>query len=98
MSGSLVASLGQTFWDERSRFYQNTLVDTLTPFSDRVAHGLRTLEQGGLTEPQSWAVIWRQVMVQSDMLSLNDFFVFSTFGFTLSIAIVWMARSPRKPG
>ena len=96
MSGSLMASLAQTFWDQRSRFYQNKLVDTLTPFQDRVRDAVDGLHQGGLSGDQPWAVVWHQVIVQADMLSLNDFFYVSSFGFALSIAIVWLARSPKK--
>jgi DHA2 family multidrug resistance protein len=96
MSGSLMASLAQTFWEQRSRFYQNKLVDTLTPFQDRVRGTVDGLHQSGLAGDQSWAVVWHQVIVQADMLSLNDFFYVSSFGFALSIAIVWLARSPKK--
>jgi DHA2 family multidrug resistance protein len=96
MSGSLMASLAQTFWDQRSRFYQNKLVDTLTPFQDRVRDAVDGLHQGGFSGDQPWAVIWHQVIVQADMLSLNDFFFASSAGFALSIAIVWLARSPKK--
>ncbi|MCI3208664.1 MULTISPECIES: DHA2 family efflux MFS transporter permease subunit [Pandoraea] len=96
MSGSLVASLAQTFWDHRSRVYQNRLVDHLSPFRDVVTHHVDTLRAAGLTDTQAWAVIWRQTVVQADMLSLNDFFLMSSLGFTLSIGIVLMARSPKR--
>ncbi|MDR5752614.1 MULTISPECIES: DHA2 family efflux MFS transporter permease subunit [unclassified Caballeronia] len=96
MSGSLMASLAQTFWDRRSRFYQNKLIDTLTPFQDRVRDAVDGLQQHGFSGNQPWAILWHQVIVQADMLSLNDFFFLSSIGFALSIAVVWLARSPKK--
>jgi MFS transporter, DHA2 family, multidrug resistance protein len=96
MSGSLVASLAQTFWDQRSRFYQNRLVDALTPFHERIAATFDTFRQGDVADEQPWVLIWRQVVVQADMLSLNDFFLLSTCGFTLSVGIVWLARGQKQ--
>lgn len=97
MSGSLLASLAQTFWDQRSRFYQNRLVDTLAPMQDRIGSMLDTLGQAGLTQQQSWAALWRQVGIQADMLALNDFFLLSSAGFALSIGVVWLARAQKTP-
>lgn len=96
MSGSLVASLAQTFWDHRSRFYQNRLVDQLSPFRDAVTHQIDVLRAAGFADAQAWAVVWRHTMMQADMLSLNDFFLISSLGFTLSVGIVLMARAPKQ--
>jgi MFS transporter, DHA2 family, multidrug resistance protein len=96
MSGSLVASLAQTYWDRRSRVYQNALVDTLTPYHDRVTGAIDALHSGGMPGEQAWAAVWHALIVQANMLSLNDFFLISSLGFTLSIGIVWLARSPKK--
>jgi MFS transporter, DHA2 family, multidrug resistance protein len=96
MTGSLVASLAQTFWDQRSRFYQNRLVDTLTPFHERVAATFDTFRQGDVADERPWVLIWRQVVVQADMLSLNDFFLLSTYGFALSVGIVWLAHAQKQ--
>ncbi|CAB3748987.1 DHA2 family efflux MFS transporter permease subunit [Paraburkholderia humisilvae] len=95
LSGSVIASLAQTFWDQRSRFYQNKLVDTLTPFHDGLSAAVGTLHQGGFSDAESSALIWHQLVVQADMLSLNDFFFLSSIGFALTIVIVWLARSPQ---
>lgn len=96
MSGSLIASLAQTFWDERARFHQTHLVEALTPFNDTTTATIAQLGRTGFGEDQVWAVIARQLDVQAHMLSLNDFFLFSTFAFTAALAIVWFARAPRK--
>lgn len=98
MAGSLVASLAQTFWDQRARFHQNHLVDRLSPVGDRVEAAVNMLTGGGLSREQAWAVIDRSVEVEAHMLSLNDFFYFSTFAFAATLAIVWLAERPRRPG
>ncbi len=95
MAGSLVASLASTYWDERSRYYQNVLVDSATPARPAVQDTLNALAGAGLDEPQSWGVIWNGLKTQADMLALNDFFLWSSLAFALSIALVWLARHPR---
>ncbi|RKP46792.1 DHA2 family efflux MFS transporter permease subunit [Trinickia fusca] len=96
MSGSLIASLAQTFWDQRARFHQTYLVRTLTPLNDQTAAAIARLKSGGFGEDQAWAIVARQLDVQAHMLSLNDFFYFSSFAFIATLAIVWLARAPRK--
>jgi MFS transporter, DHA2 family, multidrug resistance protein len=97
MSGSLIASLAQTFWDQRSRVHQNHLIDNLTTFQERVTSVTEKLGMAGLNNAQAWAVIHHHILVQADMLALNDFFTLSGLGFTVSIGIVWLARSQHQP-
>jgi DHA2 family multidrug resistance protein len=96
MSGSLIASLAQTFWDQRTRFHQTHLVESLTPFNAPTQSAIGTMRQGGLSEGQAWAVIHDGLDVQAHMLALNDFFYFSSFAFLAALAIVWFARAPKK--
>lgn len=37
-------------------------------------------------------MIERQIDLQADMLSLNDFFLFSAFAFAAALGIMWLAR------
>lgn len=96
MAGSLMASLAQTFWDQRARFHQTYLVETLNPFNENTSATLARLRQGGLSEDQAWGVIARQLDGQTHMLSLNDFFLASAFAFIAALTIIWFARAPRK--
>ena len=96
MAGSLMASLGQTFWDDRTRFHQNHMVQTLTPFNEQTSIVVARLHSVGFSDSQAWALIARQVEVQSRMLSLNDFFYVSSFAFALALGIIWFARAPHK--
>ncbi|PRC94086.1 DHA2 family efflux MFS transporter permease subunit [Solimicrobium silvestre] len=96
MSGSLMASLAQTFWDQRSRFHQTHLVSQLTPLNDYVASTISTLKQTGFSETQAWGLIARELDIQAHMLSLNDFFLLSTLLFSATLGVVWLARGPRK--
>lgn len=93
MSGSLIASLAQTYWDQRSRYYQNVLVDALHDDHPVIQQGLNQLNNQHLDTRQSWFVIWRETIVQADMLALNDFFLWSSLGFALAIALIWFAKS-----
>ena len=94
MAGSLMASLAQTFWDQRARFHQTHLVEKLTPVD--TAATMTSLRQGGLSEDQAWGVVARQLDVQAHMLSLNDFFRVSAVAFIAALVIVWFAHAPRK--
>ncbi|AOA58924.1 DHA2 family efflux MFS transporter permease subunit [Acinetobacter larvae] len=95
MAGSLIASLAQTYWDQRSRYYQNVLVDSLEDSRPAVATTMQQMTAQGLTEQQSWQVIWRETIIQADMLALNDFFLWSSIAFALSIVVIWFARNPQ---
>lgn len=96
MSGSLIASLAQTFWDERSRFHSTHLVERLSAWDGRSGAALAALRSAGLSDDQAWRVIASAQDVQAHMLALNDFFCFSSFAFLGTLAILWFARAPRK--
>ncbi|WP_241911810.1 DHA2 family efflux MFS transporter permease subunit [Telmatospirillum siberiense] len=96
MAGSLLASLAQTFWDQRARFHQTHLIEKLTPFNEQTAATIARLRQGGVSEDQAWGVVAHQLDVQAHMLSLNDFFLFSAVAFMAALAIVWFASVPRN--
>jgi DHA2 family multidrug resistance protein len=96
MSGSLIASMAQTFWDDRARFHQTHLVERLGLAAEHSEAAKALLKQAGLGESPSWSVIARTLDVQAHMLSLNDFFYFSSFAFLATLAILWLAKSPKK--
>jgi len=96
MCGSLMASLAATFWDERSRLYQNHMADALAPGRPGPGRALEALTQAGLDRGQALGMLWRQLQVQADMLALNDFFLVSSVAFAASGALVWLARHPRR--
>lgn len=94
MSGALFSSIAQTLWDRRARVHQSHLVDGLTALDDTTAQSLGALHGAGLSTQQAWGVIDRQLTVQANMLSLNDFFYLSMVLFALALGLVWLARSP----
>ncbi len=96
MSGSLIASLAQTFWDNRARFHQTHLAERLSAFDERSSDTLAVLGSTGLSDVEAWSVIARAHDVQAHMLALNDFFFFSCFAFLGALAILWFAHAPRK--
>jgi len=94
MSGSLIASLAQTFWDQRARFHQTHLVEKLTAMNDGTNQAVSSLQGMGLSHEQAWAGIAQKLDIQAHMLSLNDFFYLSMWLFMAALALVWFARSP----
>jgi DHA2 family multidrug resistance protein len=97
MSGSLIASLAQTFWDQRARFHQTHLVQRFTPSNDQTSTTIHALMQAGFSENQAWGVLARELDIQAHMLSLNDFFLVSAVLFSITLGLIWFARGPRKP-
>jgi MFS transporter, DHA2 family, multidrug resistance protein len=93
MSGSLLASLGQTFWDQRARVHQIHLIDSLGA-NDQATVTVQVLREVGFGDDQAWALISRQTGMQAHMLALNDFFYASTFAFAFALGIIWLARRP----
>lgn len=96
MSGSLIASLAQTYWDQRSRYYQNVLVDALPNDLPTVRHGLNELTIQNFNTPQSWSLIWKETVIQADMLALNDFFLWSSILFAFSVGLIWFLKNPHS--
>jgi MFS transporter, DHA2 family, multidrug resistance protein len=94
MSGALFSSIAQTLWDRRARVHQNHLVDGLSALHPDTAQLVDTLRATGLSMQQVWGVIDRQLAIQSNMLSLNDFFYLSMILFAMALGLVWLARSP----
>jgi len=94
MSGALFSSIALTLWDRRARVHQNHLVDGLSTLNDNTAQSVAALHSSGLSTQQIWAAIDRQVTIQANMLSLNDFFYLSMVLFALALGLVWLARSP----
>ena len=93
MAGSLIASLAQTFWDQRSRYYQNVLVDSLGTDRAPVRESINQMTEAGFSTEQSWSLVWHETVIQADMLALNDFFMWSSVAFALSIGVIWFARN-----
>jgi len=91
MSGSLLASLAQTFWDERSRVYQNQLVGHIQNYNNIIYDYFHNVSNR-INSQQFIAIIYRQLIEQADMLALNDFFFLSCMFFLASGIIVWFTK------
>jgi len=95
MSGALFSSIAQTLWDRRARLHQSHLVDRLSALDDTTAQTLAALHGAGLSLQQAWAALERQLGLQANLLSLNDFFRLSAVLFALALGLVWLARTPQ---
>jgi len=91
-AGSFGTSIATTFWDHRATLHHAQLVERLSTADPASAQALANLQAGGLSEPQSYAMLNRIVDQQAFMLSANDVFYASALLFLALIAVVLFAR------
>jgi DHA2 family multidrug resistance protein len=91
-AGSFGTSITTTFWDQRATLHHAQLAEHLTGADAASTQALATLQAGGLTAEQSYAMLNRLVDQQAFMLSANDLFYVSALLFLALIAVVWLAR------
>ena len=58
---------------------------------------LEGLQAGGLTLAQAQAAVERQLLTQAYTMAVTDLFLLSSALFVGLIALVWLARLPRRP-
>ena len=91
-AGSFGTSITTTFWDQRATLHHAQLAEHLTGADAASTQALATLQAGGLTAEQSYAMLNRLVDQQAFMLSANDLFYVSALLVLALIAVVWLAR------
>jgi len=91
-AGSFGTSIATTAWDHRATLHHAQLVERITRADPGAAQAIGTLQAGGFTPEQSYALLNRIVDQQAFMLSANDVFLASALLFLALIAIVWLAR------
>src|SRR6476646_8102883 len=96
-AGSFGTSITTTFWDHRATLHHAQLAEHITGANAASTQALATLQAGGLSPEQSYAMLNRLVDQQAFMLSANDLFYVSALLFLALIAVVWLAR-PVKGG
>jgi DHA2 family multidrug resistance protein len=91
-AGSFGTSIATTAWEHRATLHHAQLVERITSADPGAVQALGTLQAGGLTPDQSYALLNRIVDQQAYMLSANDVFYVSALLFLALIAVVWLAR------
>ena len=94
-AGSFGTSIATTLWDHRATLHHAQLVERLSVADPAASQTLATLQAGGLTPEQSYAVVNRMIDQQAFMLSANDVFYASALLFLALIGVVWLARPVR---
>ncbi len=94
-AGSFGTSIATTLWDHRATLHHAQLVERLSVADPTTSQTLATLQAGGLTPEQSYAVVNRMIDQQAFMLSANDVFYASALLFLALIGVVWLARPVR---
>ncbi len=91
-AGSFGTSIATTAWEHRATLHHAQLVERITRADPGAAQAIGTLQAGGFTPEQSYALLNRIVDQQAFMLSANDVFLVSALLFLALIAVVWLAR------
>jgi DHA2 family multidrug resistance protein len=92
---SFATSLTTTFWDRREALHQSRLVDGLSAYDPGYAAAVTQLHAHGVDALAAAAVVLRQVVGQSYLLSSIDIFYLSGWLSLLLIPLCWLARRPR---
>jgi DHA2 family multidrug resistance protein len=97
-AGSFGTSIATTFWDERASMHHAHLAERISAYDAVSSQALSTMQSGGMTTPQSQAMIERMIDSQAHMLSANDIFLFSSIMFLALTGLIWLARPVKAAG
>src|SRR5215831_2795196 len=97
-AGAFGTSITTTLWDRRATLHHAQLIERLGASDPATASALGTLQGGGLSTDQSYAMLNRLVDSQAFMLSADDIFYVSGILFLLLIFLVWLAHPVRGAG
>ena len=91
-AGGFAASLVTTLWDRREALHQSRLADSTTIYNPAMQQAVDHIHSFGLTDPQAYALLARNLLSQAYLLSSLDLFWASGWICVGLIVIVWMAR------
>lgn len=94
IGGSFGTSLSIALWDRRESFHHSRLAEGINSFDPHYRHLIAQLQQQGIPQRTSDAILQSQIGGQSYMLALNDVFFVSSLIFFSLIALVWLAKPP----
>jgi DNA-binding MarR family transcriptional regulator len=94
-AGGFAAAVTTTLWDRREALHQSRLVEKTSSFDPAMHQTMTTLHHLGLSDPQSYALILRNITGQAYLLSSIDFFWISAWISLAMLVPVWLARAPR---
>ena len=96
-AGAIGTSLFTTLWDRRAALHHAQLSEAAHAGTVGLQSALEGLQAGGLTLAQAQAAVERQLLTQAYTMAVTDLFLLSSALFVGLIALVWLARLPRRP-
>lgn len=97
-AGSFAASITTTLWDNRSALHQTRLAEASSIYDANLREATSSLSSLGLTQPQSLAVLTRELGNQAHLMSIVDFFWLAGWLCWAIAGLVWFTRRPKGGG
>jgi DHA2 family multidrug resistance protein len=95
LGAAMGTAISVTSWEHMASSHHARLAEHVTVHSSATQQTLATLQAGGMTLEQAYAVMERSLSAQSFMLATNEFFLYSSFAFFALMGLVWLTK-PRK--
>jgi len=93
--GAFATSITTTFWDRREALHQSRLVESLSGLDATFTQTMSQLQQHGVTDTASAAVVMRQVVGQAYLMSSVDIFYISGVLVFFLVPLCWLAHKPQ---
>lgn len=94
IGASFGTSIFVTIWDRRESFHQSTLAQGLTNYNAQMQATVHSLNNLGLNNQTSYALIAKNLINQAYMLATNDVFWLHGIIFAILLFIIWFAQPP----
>jgi len=95
MCGGMGASIMTTLWDNRSTLHHARLTESTGSAFPAFVNSVHTMQQQGMPEAATYAVIDRTISVQASTMAATDIFYLAAIMFLGLIGFVWLTK-PKK--
>ncbi|QDZ27417.1 DHA2 family efflux MFS transporter permease subunit [Noviherbaspirillum sp. UKPF54] len=95
LGAAMGTAISVTMWEHLATDHHSRLVENVSHFSPASNEYLGTLQAGGLSLNQAFAVVERTINAQSYMLATDDFFLYCSVAFFALTSLVWLTK-PKK--
>lgn len=95
IAGAFATSITTTFWDRHAAFHQSRLAEASSIYDTNLREAVHQLNQVGFTQPQTYAVLTRELGNQAYLMSALDFFWMAAWLCWGIAGLVLLTRRPR---
>jgi DHA2 family multidrug resistance protein len=95
LGAAMGTAISVTMWEHLSTNHHARLTENVSAYSPLSNDYLRSLQAGGMSLEQAYAVVERTINAQSYMLATNEFFLYCAVAFFALTGIVWLTK-PKK--